>query len=129
MTPNWTIMGNDWRPAPRKDCEGFRCCGRGYDVIYERPDSHRAHGTGVAGCLGSSKVWTYPGIMLVRWEVLIWKEQQRQGPSSSGWIKIKEHTLYTASASIPCRELPTNSVPFLLANGKLFALAFKHDGQ
>lgn len=30
-------------------------------------------------------------------KVLIWKEQQGQGNASSTWIKIKEHTLHTAS--------------------------------
>ena len=30
-------------------------------------------------------------------KVLIWKEQPGQGASQGGWIKIKEHTLHTAS--------------------------------
>ena len=30
-------------------------------------------------------------------KVLIWKEQQGQGSAAGGWIKIKEHTLHTAS--------------------------------
>ncbi|KIK04445.1 hypothetical protein K443DRAFT_4603 [Laccaria amethystina LaAM-08-1] len=30
-------------------------------------------------------------------KVLIWKEQPGQGAAPGGWIKIKEHTLHTAS--------------------------------
>lgn len=30
-------------------------------------------------------------------KVLIWKEQPAQGNTPGGWIKIKEHTLHTAS--------------------------------
>ena len=32
-------------------------------------------------------------------KVLIWKEQQGQGSAVGGWIKIKEHTLHTASGN------------------------------
>ena len=32
-------------------------------------------------------------------KVLIWKEQQGQGSAVGGWIKIKEHTLHTASGT------------------------------
>ena len=34
-------------------------------------------------------------------KVLIWKEQQGQGSAAvGGWIKIKEHTLHTASGTL-----------------------------
>jgi protein transport protein SEC13 len=62
-------------------------------------------------------------------KVLIWKEQQAQGNVSGGWIKIKEHTLHTASGlssanffflndflsafqSTPCPGPPTNLARF-----------------
>jgi len=35
-------------------------------------------------------------------KVLIWKEQQAQGSAAGGWIKIKEHTLHTASGTFSC---------------------------
>ena len=36
-------------------------------------------------------------------KVLIWKEQQAQGNTGGGWVKIKEHTLHTASGMwAPC---------------------------
>ena len=34
-------------------------------------------------------------------KVLIWKEQQG-GSAVGGWIKIKEHTLHTASGNLLC---------------------------
>ena len=34
-------------------------------------------------------------------KVLIWKEQQG-GSAAGGWIKIKEHTLHTASGNLFC---------------------------
>ena len=77
-------------------------------------------------------------------KVLIWKEQPGQGAASGGWIKIKEHTLHTASGAgiitiarlfgLPI--LPVNSVSWaphelgaILAcassDGKLSVLTFK----
>lgn len=32
-------------------------------------------------------------------KVIIWKEQQGQGPGAGGWSKIKEHTLHKASGA------------------------------
>ena len=32
-------------------------------------------------------------------KVIIWKEQQGQGPGAGGWTKIKEHTLHKASGA------------------------------
>ena len=33
-------------------------------------------------------------------KVIIWKEQQGQGPGAGGWTKIKEHTLHKASGAL-----------------------------
>ncbi|TEB17859.1 protein transporter SEC13 [Coprinellus micaceus] len=64
-------------------------------------------------------------------KVLIWKEQQGQGPSSGGWIKIKEHTLHTASVNSV--SWAPHELGAILAcassDGKLSVLTFKNDGQ
>lgn len=63
-------------------------------------------------------------------KVLIWKEQQGQG-SSGGWIKIKEHTLHTASVnSVSWAPHELGSIlACASSDGKLSVLTFKNDGQ
>lgn len=63
-------------------------------------------------------------------KVLIWKEQQGQG-SSSGWTKVKEHILHTASVNSV--SWAPHELGAILAcassDGKLSVLTFKNDGQ
>ncbi|KAF8869782.1 WD40-repeat-containing domain protein [Infundibulicybe gibba] len=63
-------------------------------------------------------------------KVLIWKEQQGQGPGA-GWTKVKEHTLHTASVNSVCWA--PHELGAILAcassDGKLSVLTFKNDGQ
>lgn len=44
-------------------------------------------------------------------KVLIWKEQQAQGAAAGGWIKIKEHTLHTASGTLSFLSAPSALPP------------------
>ncbi|KAG2002307.1 protein transporter SEC13 [Coprinopsis cinerea AmutBmut pab1-1] len=64
-------------------------------------------------------------------KVLIWKEQQGQGAASGSWIKIKEHTLHTASVNSV--SWAPHELGAILAcassDGKLSVLTFKNDGQ
>ncbi|TFK22505.1 protein transporter SEC13 [Coprinopsis marcescibilis] len=64
-------------------------------------------------------------------KVLIWKEQQGQGSSLGGWVKIKEHTLHTASVNSV--SWAPHELGAILAcassDGKLSVLTFKNDGQ
>jgi len=64
-------------------------------------------------------------------KVLIWKEQQAQGPTAGSWIKIKEHTLHTASVNSV--SWAPHELGAILAcassDGKLSVLSFKNDGQ
>jgi len=63
-------------------------------------------------------------------KVLIWKEQQGQG-AVGGWIKIKEHTLHTASVNSV--SWAPHELGAILAcassDGKVSVLTFKNDGQ
>ncbi|KAG6856206.1 hypothetical protein H0H87_006602 [Tephrocybe sp. NHM501043] len=64
-------------------------------------------------------------------KVLIWKEQQGQGPTAGGWNKVKEHTLHTASVNSV--SWAPHELGAILAcassDGKLSVLTFKNDGQ
>ncbi|KAH6897807.1 protein transporter SEC13 [Coprinopsis sp. MPI-PUGE-AT-0042] len=64
-------------------------------------------------------------------KVFIWKEQQGQGSSSGGWMKIKEHALHTASVNSV--SWAPHELGAMLAcassDGKLSVLTFKNDGQ
>jgi len=64
-------------------------------------------------------------------KVLIWKEQQGQGPAGGGWNKVKEHTLHTASVNSV--SWAPHELGAILAcassDGKLSVLTFKNDGQ
>jgi protein transport protein SEC13 len=64
-------------------------------------------------------------------KVLIWKEQQAQGNTPGGWIKIKEHTLHTASVNSV--SWAPHELGAILAcassDGKVSVLTFKNDGQ
>jgi len=64
-------------------------------------------------------------------KVLIWKEQQGQGSAVGGWIKIKEHTLHTASVNSV--SWAPHELGAILAcassDGKVSVLTFKNDGQ
>lgn len=64
-------------------------------------------------------------------KVLIWKEQQGQGNTVGGWIKIKEHTLHTASVNSV--SWAPHELGAILAcassDGKVSVLTFKNDGQ
>ncbi|KAF8151605.1 protein transporter SEC13 [Crassisporium funariophilum] len=64
-------------------------------------------------------------------KVLIWKEQQGQGSAAGGWIKIKEHTLHTASVNSV--SWAPHELGAILAcassDGKVSVLTFKNDGQ
>jgi protein transport protein SEC13 len=63
-------------------------------------------------------------------KVLIWKEQQG-GSAVGGWIKIKEHTLHTASVNSV--SWAPHELGAILAcassDGKVSVLTFKNDGQ
>jgi len=64
-------------------------------------------------------------------KVLIWKEQQGQGPAAGAWTKVKEHTLHTASVNSV--SWGPHELGAILAcassDGKLSVLTFKNDGQ
>jgi len=64
-------------------------------------------------------------------KVLIWKEQQGQGPAAGVWTKVKEHTLHTASVNSV--SWAPHELGAILAcassDGKLSVLTFKNDGQ
>ncbi|PFH44721.1 hypothetical protein AMATHDRAFT_72215 [Amanita thiersii Skay4041] len=64
-------------------------------------------------------------------KVLIWKEQQGQGISSVGWVRVKEHTLHTASVNSV--SWAPHELGAMLAcassDGKLSVLTFRTDGQ
>ena len=55
--------------------------------------------------------------------MLIWKEQQGQGAANSGWAKVKEHTLHTASGGYFWFSAMTASAsqPALLVNSVCWA--------
>ncbi|KAF8664853.1 hypothetical protein AX16_000694 [Volvariella volvacea WC 439] len=79
--------------------------------------AHPKYGSILASC-------SYDG------KVLIWKEQQGQGPSG-GWSKVGEHTLHTASVNSV--SWAPHELGAMLAcassDGKLSVLTFKNDGQ
>jgi len=77
--------------------------------------AHPKYGSILASC-------SYDG------KALIWKEQ---GPGASGWTKIKEHTLH--SASVNSVSWAPHELGAILAcassDGKISVLTFKNDGQ
>ncbi|KAF9039143.1 protein transporter SEC13 [Panaeolus papilionaceus] len=64
-------------------------------------------------------------------KVLIWKEQAAQGSTAAGWMKIKEHTLHTASVNSV--SWAPHELGAILAcassDGRVSVLTFKNDGQ
>ncbi|KAI0696968.1 protein transporter SEC13 [Cerioporus squamosus] len=63
-------------------------------------------------------------------KVIIWKEQQGQGPGAGGWSKIKEHTLH--KASVNSVSWAPHELGAILAcassDGTISVLTFKNDG-
>ncbi|PIL30777.1 transporter [Ganoderma sinense ZZ0214-1] len=63
-------------------------------------------------------------------KVIIWKEQQGQGPGAGGWTKIKEHTLHKASVnSISWAPQELGAIlACASSDGTISVLTFKNDG-
>ncbi|KAH9983139.1 vesicle budding-like protein [Russula compacta] len=105
-----------------------------FDVVDDEPQ--RGAGQTLKGHTGPvwQVAWAHPkfGHILASCsydgKVIIWKEQQ---PASTGWAKIKEHSLHTASVNSV--SWAPHELGAILAcassDGKISVLTFKDDGQ
>ncbi|TBU44827.1 protein transporter SEC13 [Dichomitus squalens] len=107
-----------------------------FDVV--DGETQRANGHTLKGHTGPvwQVAWAHPkfGQILASCsydgKVIIWKEQQGQGPGAGGWTKIKEHTLH--KASVNSVSWAPHELGAILAcassDGTISVLTFKNDG-